>query len=227
MAEFLEHWLAHRVRALPEGDRTDGGRRIFPIGDAGLRSEDVPGVAALLSHHQRARVLTVTRAAADRINETLLRRLAPAAAPGGLPPGTPVMMTHNDYDRGLYNGDQGIVLRVTTPSGGTTLAAVFAQGGGTLTPYPLGSFDGALAIAYATTVHKAQGSELDHGALVLPETDSPILSRELVYTAVTRVRRSIVVVGDRALLARAVGRPLDRSSGLRERLIAHGAMPRG
>ena len=171
-------------------------------------------------------MLTVTRAAADRINETLLRRLAPAAAPGGLPPGTPVMMTHNDYDRGLYNGDQGIVLRVTTPSGGTTLAAIFAQGGGTLTPYPLGSFDGALAIAYATTVHKAQGSELDHGALVLPETDSPILSRELVYTAVTRVRRSIVVVGDRALLARAVGRPLDRSSGLRERLTRTARCPR-
>jgi exodeoxyribonuclease V alpha subunit len=227
LAEFLEHWVARRVRALPDDDGTEGGRRVFPIGDGGLRSEDVPGIAALLAHHQRARVLTVTRAAADRINQTLLRRVSPAAAAGALPPGTPVMMTHNDYDRGLYNGDQGIVLRVTMPTGGTTLAAVFAQGGGALTPFALGSFDGALAIAYATTVHKAQGSELDHGALVLPETDSPILSRELVYTAVTRVRRSIVVVGDRALLASAVARPLDRSSGLRERMIARGAMPRG
>ena len=79
---------------------------------------------------------------------------------------------------------------------------------------------GALEVAYASTVHKAQGSELDHGALILPEADLPLLSRELVYTAVTRVRRSITVVGRRALLEQAVARPLERSSGLAERLAA-------
>ena len=66
---------------------------------------------------------------------------------------------------------------------------------------------GALAVAYASTVHKAQGSELDHAALILPDADLPLLSRELVYTAVTRVRRSITVVGRRALLEQAVGAP--------------------
>ena len=82
---------------------------------------------------------------------------------------------------------------------------------------------GAVAVSYATTVHKAQGSELDQAALILPERDLPLLSRELVYTAVTRARRSIVVVGRRALLEQAAGRPLERSSGLAPRLAARGA----
>ena len=69
-------------------------------------------------------------------------------------------------------------------------------------------------------MHKAQGSELDTAALILPDTDMPLLSRELVYTAVTRVRRSITVVGRRELLDRAVARPLERSSGLAERIAA-------
>jgi len=61
-------------------------------------------------------------------------------------------------------------------------------------------------------------SELDHAALILPDTDLPLLSRELVYTAVTRVRRSITIVGRRALLEQAIARPLERSSGLADRL---------
>jgi len=162
---------------------------------------------------------------ADRINAELGRRAAadaglPAPPPGALLPGTPVMITRNDYDRGLYNGDQGVVLSVVPGNGGAaTLAAVFPVAGA-LVPFPLPALDGALAIAYASTVHKAQGSELDRAALILPDADLPLLSRELVYTAVTRVRRSIAVVGRRALLEQAVARPLERSSGLAERMAA-------
>jgi exodeoxyribonuclease V alpha subunit len=68
------------------------------------------------------------------------------------------------------------------------------------------------------TVHKAQGSEFDDVMLVLPESDSPLLSRELVYTAVTRARRSVLVVGERSLLERAVVRAIERYSGVAERL---------
>jgi len=68
------------------------------------------------------------------------------------------------------------------------------------------------------TVHKAQGSEFDHVAVVLPEADVPILTRELLYTAVTRARRSVVVVGERDLLVRAVERTMLRESGVAERL---------
>ena len=132
------------------------------------------------------------------------------------------MITRNDYERGLYNGDQGVVLSVVPAGGGQpTLAAVFPRAG-SLVPFPLPALQGALAVAYASTVHKAQGSELDQAALLLPDADLPLLSRELVYTAVTRVRRSITVVGRRALLEQAVARPLERSSGLAERIA--GAM---
>ena len=128
------------------------------------------------------------------------------------------MITRNDYDRGLYNGDQGIVLSIVDGSGGPpTLSAVFPRAG-SLVAFPLPALQGALAIAYASTVHKAQGSEVEHAALILPDSDLPLLSRELIYTAVTRVRRSMTVVGRRALLERAVARPLERSSGLAERV---------
>ena len=87
-------------------------------------------------------------------------------------------------------------------------------------PFPLPALASVLSVAYASTVHKAQGSELEHVALLLPERRSPLLSRELVYTAVTRVRRSITVVGRRELLAQAVARPLERASGLGDRIQA-------
>ena len=93
-----------------------------------------------------------------------------------------------------------------------------SRAAGRLVPFPLPALHGALDVAYASTVHKAQGSELDHAALILPDADLPLLSRELVYTAVTRVRRSITVVGRRALLEQAVARPLERASGLAERI---------
>lgn len=130
------------------------------------------------------------------------------------------MITRNDYDRGLYNGDQGVVLTVVGGNGGRPTPGAVFQRGGALVPFPLTALHGALAIAYASTVHKAQGSELDTAALILPDADMPLLSRELVYTAVTRVRRSITVVGRRELLDRAVARPLERSSGLAERIAA-------
>jgi exodeoxyribonuclease V alpha subunit len=108
-------------------------------------------------------------------------------------------------------------------AGPPTPVVVFPRAGA-LVPFPLPALQGALAVAYASTVHKAQGSELDQAALILPDADLPLSSRELVYTAVTRVRRSITVVGRRARLEQAVARPLERSSGLAERLLAARSM---
>ena len=234
VAAFVEHWYAARLApAIAAAGDAARPFRLRADGGPGLEPDDEAIAGALLDQHRRFRILTVTRrgrTGAERINAALARRFAgaraagPAAAGAELAPGTPVLMTQNDYDRGLYNGDQGLVLRVAGPGGASPrLCAVFPRAG-TLALFPLPSLRGALEIAYASTVHKAQGSELDHAALLLPETDLPLLTRALVYTAVTRVRRSIVVVGRRALLAAAIARPAARSSGLGERLAADGAL---
>lgn len=230
VSAFVDHWYASWLR-LP----TDAGAalgRVFAPRDGALDATDAALVGALLERHRRLRLLTVTRVGftgSERINAALAQR---AAEDAGLParsdepaPGTPVMMTENDYDRGLMNGDQGIVVRaIAGTSGAATAVAVFPRGGA-MVPFPITTLRGTLAVAYAMTVHKAQGSELDQAALILPETDLPLLSRELIYTAVTRARRSMVVVGRRALLEQAIARPIARSSGLAERLAAHGVPP--
>ncbi len=226
VAAFIDHWFDRHIRpALGAGDLRPAlkleGERLGPDGDALARG--------LLERHRRARLLTVTRvgpAGSDRINAALVRRAAEGLRvdPDGdaLAPGTPVMMIENDYDRGLMNGDQGVTLSVAAGPGGRVAVVAFTRDGA-LALFPTATLRGAIAVAYATTVHKAQGSELESAALILPEADLPLLSRELVYTAVTRARRSIVVVGRRALLAAAAARPLGRSSGLAERLAARGA----
>lgn len=226
LSAFIDHWYATWIRPGAEAARQSYALRADNDGE--LAPDAAAAAMAALARQQRSRLLTVTRAGfagADRINTDLARR---AAADAGLPvpaaddilPGTPVMITHNDYDRGLYNGDQGVVLTVVGGNGGRPAPAAVFQRGGALVPFPLTALHGALAIAYASTVHKAQGSELDTAALILPDADMPLLSRELVYTAVTRVRRSITVVGRRELLERAVARPLERSSGLADRIAA-------
>jgi exodeoxyribonuclease V alpha subunit len=125
------------------------------------------------------------------------------------------MVTRNDYSRGLYNGDEGlIVLVLPEDSGGPRPMAVFRRGAG-FDVFPLGA---DLAPAFAMTVHKAQGSEFDHVAVILPDGDLPLLTRELVYTAMTRARRSVLIVGEGNLLARIVSRAGERHSGVADKL---------
>ena len=88
--------------------------------------------------------------------------------------------------------------------------------------HSLRQIEADLGLAFALTVHKAQGSEYDRVALVLPEIDVPLLTREIVYTALTRARHGVVVVGDPALLTLAVSRTLDRTSGMANKLRAPG-----
>jgi exodeoxyribonuclease V alpha subunit len=229
VSSFVDRWYTTWLR--PSVPDRVALRRVFGLRDGVLDSDGAEAAAPILDRHRRQRLLTVTRVGftgSERINAALARRAADeaglAVAPDELAPGTPVMMTGNDYDRGLHNGDQGLVLRAAAVAGAPSAVAVFPRGGA-LVSFPLATLRGALAVAYAMTVHKAQGSELDRAALILPEIDLPLLSRELIYTAVTRARYSIVVVGRRALFEQAVARPLDRSSGLAERLAARGALP--
>jgi len=122
------------------------------------------------------------------------------------------VVRENDHARGLYNGDCGLV--AAAGRGADGLRAVFAGQDGSWRVFPLAALRPRLELAYALTVHQSQGSEYDHVALVLPDVDMPLATRELVYTALTRARRSIALFGSAEVLRAAVARSADRFSGL-------------
>lgn len=118
-----------------------------------------------------------------------------------------LLVTRNDPGLGLANGDIGIVWR--HPSG---LKVHFARAGGTLVIER--DLLTACAPAYALTVHKAQGSEYTHVDLLLPDTDTPLLTRALFYTAITRARRELRILGGEAYVRQALVRAPVRMHGL-------------
>ncbi|HTT90843.1 MAG TPA: ATP-binding domain-containing protein, partial [Acidimicrobiales bacterium] len=122
----------------------------------------------------------------------------------------------NDYGLGLFNGDTGVVIAEEDGS----LRAAFRRGAGVVTMSPARL--GAVETAFAMTVHRAQGSEFDEVVVLLPGASSRVLTRELLYTAVTRARRSVVLVGTEESLRAAVARPIARASGLTARLWGEG-----
>jgi exodeoxyribonuclease V alpha subunit len=126
--------------------------------------------------------------------------------------GRPLLVTENDYELGLYNGDTGVIVE----GPGERPAAAFERGGEVLRFSPLRL--GAVDTAYAMTIHKSQGSQFDSAAVLLPAASSRILTRELLYTAVTRARQELILVGTEDAVRQAVARPVARASGLRERL---------
>jgi exodeoxyribonuclease V alpha subunit len=130
-------------------------------------------------------------------------------------PGRPVMVTRNDYSLNLYNGDIGICLPESP--GGRELFIWFEKGDGgfrRLPPVRLPAHE----TAWALTIHKSQGSEFKEVVVVLPETDNQILSRELLYTAITRARERVIIRDEASLCRQVVDRMIHRQSGLAEQL---------
>lgn len=174
---------------------------------------------AVMAAFNRFRVLCALREGprgVAAINE-LLARQARALA-GGDPkatwyPGRPVIVMRNDYTLDLMNGDVGIAL----PDGSGALQVHFAAGDGTcraMAPARLPAHE----TAFATTVHKAQGSEYDEVLVVLPDEALPVVTRELLYTAVTRARVRAAISAGEAVLRAAIESPTRRDSGLLARL---------
>ncbi len=130
-------------------------------------------------------------------------------------PGRPVLITRNDYGERLFNGDVGIIL--PDPEAGGELRAFFREPQGRMRriiPLRLPEHE----TVYAMTVHKSQGSEFDRLLLILPDQDVPLLTRELIYTGLTRARHSVEVWGAEEILRTAISRRIVRTSGLRDAL---------
>lgn len=126
--------------------------------------------------------------------------------------GEPLLVTANDYDAGLYNGDTGVV--VADGSGG--LVAAFGRGGDPIL-LPLVRLGGVSRL-HAMTVHRSQGSQFARVTVVLPPADSPLGTRQTLYTAITRSEGSLRLVGSLDAVRRAIDRPAARATGLRDRL---------
>ncbi|WP_170200711.1 ATP-binding domain-containing protein, partial [Ideonella azotifigens] len=129
--------------------------------------------------------------------------------------GRPVMVTRNDSALGVFNGDIGIVLPAAGDGG--NLRAWFLDGP-RLRSVAVTRLS-QVESAFAMTVHKSQGSEFEHTALVLPEQAGLLLSRELVYTGITRAREAFSLLAPRpGLMTQAASLPTRRASGLLDRL---------
>ena len=157
----------------------------------------------------------------DLIRSAVLGRTSSMGRSRGWYPGRPIMVTANDPVNRLFNGDVGVVV---DHDGRAQVAMRQGQGIRWIAP---AVFD-QLEEWWAMTIHKSQGSEFAHAVVVLPEAGSPILTRELLYTGVTRARGRLTVVAQEDAIRTAVERPVARASGLAERLwgLAEGTDPR-
>jgi len=179
-------------------------------------------VTSALSELASFRVLCAVRRGPAGVEQLNARIESWLASEGWIQPletfyaGRPVMVLRNDLQLHLYNGDIGVVLpdprynnqnRVFFPAHGTDEPRSFA-------PEVLPPTE----TVFATTIHKSQGSEYTHVVVVLPEDDNPLLSRELLYTGVTRAREDVCVVGNPDTIRACIKRNIDRDSGLRSRL---------
>jgi exodeoxyribonuclease V alpha subunit len=175
--------------------------------------------ARALALFERFRVLCAHRrgdSGVDALNRGIARLLFERGlidrAEGNFP-GRALLVTENDYKNRLWNGDVGIV----AAGGEGRPVACFVAPDGRIRELGFGRLP-AHESAFALSVHKSQGSEVDEVALMLPSEPSRVLTRELLYTAVTRARRRVVIHGSRKVIAWAIEHSVARSTGLRELL---------
>ena len=242
-ADWLRDATDPDVRWLEAAAGTDPEQALHEM-DAGFAAyrqalvADPGDAAAVTEAFGRFRVLCALRdgpRGVTALNAAMARRFRAALALPGLPAaasgaegslaspwfaGRPVLVLDNDYVLRLFNGDIGIAL----PDAHGDLLVHFpdatAPGGfRAIAPVRLPRHE----TAFAMTIHKSQGSEFDGILVVLPQQRSRVLTRELLYTAITRAKRQVTLVADEAVLAQAIGTPTTRHSGLLARLAEEAA----
>lgn len=217
IAEICDHYVSY-LRLVQQSLRPEPGWDV-------VRQHSL--AQQVLQYFAKSRLLCALREGDFGVTG-LNRRIEQALAKKGLVrpgeelwyPGRPVMVARNDHAQGLYNGDIGICM--LDNSGVNARLKVYFE-------LPDGEIKAVLPsrvpeheTAFAMTVHKSQGSEFEHTLMLLPPRFSPILTRELIYTGVTRAKKQLVMYADAAVLAKGIATPTERSSGLAERLAGNG-----
>ena len=129
-------------------------------------------------------------------------------------PGQPLLLTANDHEARIYNGDTGVVV----DAGGGVLMAAFQRGTEPLLVHP--NVLSSVQTVYAMTIHRSQGSQYDTVSVMLPAQASSLLTRELLYTAITRAREHVRVIGTEESIRAGVDRQVLRASGLRRTILS-------
>ncbi len=202
-----------------------------PVVHAGIQAHE-QWAGAVLDAFDQFQLLCALRRGPWGV-EGLNRRVAEALHQAGLIAqtwgwyeGRPVLVTRNDYSLGLMNGDIGVALLFPEPGGAADAAKLrvaFRQPDHSI-KLVLPSRLTDIETVYAMTVHKSQGSEFAHVGLVLPDKPNPVLTRELVYTGITRARQWFSLLAPHPdILAQAVGQQVRRSGGLARLLAGEGS----
>ncbi len=158
--------------------------------------------------------------ALNRTMESLLSLRHPSIREERYYHGKPILITENSYELNLFNGEIGVML--ASPDQPLDLQAWFyGESRSEVRKFPVSALP-AFETGYAMTVHKAQGSEYQKVYLILPPKKAPILTRELVYTALSRSRKTVDIWAHFPILKFAIGNRTRRSSGIVDRLCAHG-----
>jgi exodeoxyribonuclease V alpha subunit len=207
-----------RFVEVPEGeiDTAAEGAALDAVGPAYGAARDAAAAgdrAAALAASASARILCGHRRGQFGVETWNARVEDSGGARRALAPGRALLATRNDVRTGLVNGDHGVLV-----SAGATMRAVFRRGD-EIVGFDLAELE-AVETAYALTVHKSQGSEYETVVLVHPPADSPLVSRELLYTAVTRTSSQLLVVASVDSIRRAVTSPTRRVTGLADALAA-------
>ncbi|MGM0449437.1 MAG: exodeoxyribonuclease V subunit alpha [Pseudomonadota bacterium] len=181
---------------------------------------EAPGLEEAFERLQAFRILCPARVGPNGVN-ALNERIVNALNPQRQRffRGQPVMITRNHYGLGLYNGDIGLIWPDEAETGGEAPLLAWFPGREGFTPMAPGRLPDHETV-YAMTIHKTQGSEFDAVALVLPEKPSGILSRELIYTGITRARSRLTVLGSETVWRAGIRQGVERHSGLGVRLKA-------
>lgn len=186
-----------------------------------LPEKDVSAIFKAFSQFRLLCALVKTEAGTENMNlfvEHLLQEANLIRKKEGSPwyRGRPVMIMHNDYALQLFNGDVGIALEDVHSSRGLKVYFPDVQGNyRAYLPERLPHHE----TAFAMTVHKSQGSEFDKIVFVFPFQSSPILSRELLYTAITRAKQAVCILGKQSLFEQAIQHRENRVSGLKAKLL--------
>ncbi|WP_280236664.1 exodeoxyribonuclease V subunit alpha [Nocardia cyriacigeorgica] len=194
-------------------DVVDAARRVT---EAALAGDAAAALTALESH----RLLCAHRQGPFGVERWDRMGAEWAAAAGAGPdtgqptwyPGQPLLVTANDHEARIYNGDTGVVIR--RPDG--SLRAALQRGSEPYLVHPT-QFP-AVVTVFAMTIHRSQGSQYDAVTIVLPEPESTLLTRELLYTAITRARTHVRIIGTEAAIRAATARRVLRASGLSHRV---------